>query len=156
MRFVVRALASAAALCALTAQTPPPTLGVPNTNPKPPATSPVQVESCKLATHGGEVVAKTGDLEIQFTNESSVIADVIRFKVTWNGDEVAYIRDAGKFSPGITVKHKFRQSEGQLTSPLFARPKVRCAVETVHFVDGSIWTNPNAGRDESSATQSSH
>ena len=137
-------------------QTPPPTFGVPNTNPRPPSTSPVQVESCKIATRGGEVLAKTGDLEIQFTNEGDLTADVIRFRVRWSGDDTSYIRDAGRFSPGVTVTHRFRQARGQLISPLFSRPNLRCAVETVHFTDGSVWTNPNAGVDESSGTETTH
>jgi len=156
-----RALASVLIGCAVfaseTAQSappnPPPTFGVPNTNPVPPDTSPVQLESCRLGTRGGELMAKTGDLEIQFTNEGAVAADLIRFRVKWSEDDTAYIRDQGKFSPGVTVTHKFKQSRGQLTSPLFSKPHIRCAIETVHFVDGTVWTNPNAGRDESSATE---
>ncbi len=123
---------------------PPPILNVPNTSTAPPGGPPIEVEDCKLREIGGLVLAKTGKLEIQFTNESNVPADLVRFRVAWAPDKYAFIRDQGNFAPGITVKHLFRQSEGALISPLFSHPNLRCGVESVHFKDGTQWTRPES------------
>lgn len=53
------------------AQTPP-TLNVQNRSTAPPAGSPVEVEDCKLQEIGRLLVAKTGKLIVEFTNESNV------------------------------------------------------------------------------------
>ena len=142
----------ASGVSALADPTPPPTLGVPNMNPKPPSTGPVQVESCALRLHGNELAAKTGTIEVQFTNEGAVEADLVRFRFDWGSDSTAYVRDVGKFTPGITVTHRFRQSAGEFVSPIFGKPKVRCSVESVHFSDGSVWTNPDEGPQKSTGT----
>ena len=57
-------------------------------------------------------------------------------------NSTAYIRDEGSVAPGVTVKHKFRQSEGELISPLFSHPDIRCSTESVHFADGTVSTRP--------------
>ena len=149
-RFLVRvilgiALAASALRGAGAAPTPPPILGAPNTNPQAPQTGPIQVESCALNLVGNELAAKTGTVEIHFTNESPVVADLIRFRFDWAPEATAYVRDVGTFSPGITIVHKFKQSEGAFISPLLSRPKIVCSVESAHFTDGTVWTNPRAG-----------
>lgn len=126
------------------APSPAPILNVPNTSNVAPAGPPVEVEDCKLQSLGGLLIAKTGKLQIEFTNEGSVAADLVRFRISWGSSEAAFIRDQGKFAPGITVKHEFRQSEGALISPLFSHPHLQCSVESVHFADGTQWTNPAA------------
>jgi hypothetical protein len=137
---LVIVLAAVFASSAARAQTPPSTLNVPNTSTAPPSGSPVEVEDCKLHYQGGLMLAKTGKLVIEFTNEGSVTADMVRFRIGWGTNDAAFIRDQGKFSPGVTVKHEFKQSEGALISPLFSHPNLQCSVESVHFMDGSIWT----------------
>jgi len=127
---------------AATQQSPPPTLNVTNTSNQAPSGPPVEIEDCKLAMIGKLLVAKTGKLTIEFTNEGKVVADLLRFRVMWGADGVAFIRDQGSFAPGITVKHEFRQSEGELVSPLFSHPDLRCFLESAHFIDGTMWTNP--------------
>jgi len=144
-------LAILSASAAARAQTPPPTLNVPNTSTAPPSGSPVEVEDCKLHYAGGLMLAKTGKLVIEFTNEGNITADMIRFRIGWGTDDAAFIRDQGKFSPGITVKHEFRQSEGALISPLFSHPNLHCTVEAVHFVDGSTWAMPSGAPPSASA-----
>jgi hypothetical protein len=126
------------------AQTPPPILNVPNTSTAPPTGSPIEVEDCKLQYQGGLMLAKTGKLVIEFTNEGDVTADMVRFRIGWGTGDAAFIRDQGKFSPGITVKHELKQAEGALVSPLFSHPNLQCSVQSVHFVDGSIWTAQSA------------
>jgi hypothetical protein len=101
---------------------------------------------------GSELVATTSSVEVQFTNEGDVTADIVRFRFAVGPDAVSYVRDVGKFSPGVTVTHRFRQAEGETVFPLLARPKVKCSVETIHFIDGTVWVNPRPGPDESTAT----
>lgn len=117
-----------------------PALGIPNKATAPLAGSPIQVESCYLDYDGNALVATTGKLEIKFTNEGSVVADLIRFKVTWEQDHIAYIRDVGTFASGIEISHKFRETEGETFSPLLTHLNVKCSVESAHFTDGSVWT----------------
>jgi hypothetical protein len=138
--FLAIVLATAFASISAQAQTSPPVLNVPNTNNAPPSGSPIEVEDCKLRTEGGLVLAKTGKLVVEFTNEGNITADMVRFRIGWGTNDAAFIRDQGQFSPGVTVKHEFKQSQGALISPLFSHPNLRCSVESVHFTDGSIWT----------------
>lgn len=145
-RFCCLAMAAASVFFSGTAgaQTPPPTLNVPNTSTGPPSGSPIEVEDCKLQYQGGLMLAKTGKLVIEFTNEGDVTADMVRFRVAWGTNDAAFVRDQGKFSPGVTVKHEFKQSEGALISPLFSHPDLQCTVQSVHFADGSTWTMQTA------------
>ncbi|MHB8178700.1 MAG: hypothetical protein ACYDA5_08845 [Vulcanimicrobiaceae bacterium] len=100
---------------------------------------PVQIYSCTLQMIGNLLVGQTGQLQIQFTNESNVVADVVRFKIDWGNGKVAYIRDAGTFSPGITIKHNFRHTVGTLVSPIFSHPHISCGIAAVNFTDGTSW-----------------
>jgi len=143
-------VAFAALFCAfiapsvLGAQTPPPTLGVPNTNPVAPRTSPIQVEACTTPEIGGLLIARTtAAFKITFTNEGSVTADLVRFEIQL-GEEDVFIRDVGKFEPGVTITHTFRRRGGNVvTSPLLGPAKFGCGVASAHFIDGSVWTQPD-------------
>jgi hypothetical protein len=126
-------------------------LGLPNAG-RGPAAPPVQIESCSLQLQGSELAAKTGQVEVQFTNEGAVEADLIRFRFDWGSDSTAYVRDVGKFSPGITITHRFRQSAGEFVSPVLAKPKIACSIEAIHFSDGTVWNNPIAGPQRTNGT----
>lgn len=117
-----------------------------------PGESPVQIEDCKAGEDGGLLIAKSdGSFAITFTNESQKVADLVRFQVEL-GQEQLFIRDAGKFSPGITIKHTYRQRGGNVvSSPLLKPAALRCQVADVHFVDGSSWT-PDASSSAPSST----
>lgn len=132
-------------------QTAPPILNVQNANTAPLSGDPIEVEDCHIQELGGMLLARTGLLEIEFTNESRVTADLVRFRIKWGEHGVAYIRDQGKFSPGITIKHKFRQGEGRVVSPIFSHPDLRCSVQSAHFVDGTTWTRPVSSVGQPSA-----
>jgi hypothetical protein len=125
-------------------QTPPPTFGVPNLSPAPPLTPPIQIESCTTPEVGGLLIARsTGEFKVTFTNEGAVEADLIRFQIDF-GPERLFIRDVGKFQPGVTVTHKFKRRGGNVvTSPLFGNTKFYCSVASTHFTDGSLWSLPN-------------
>ena len=127
------------------------TFGVPNTGNKPPGGSPVQIEDCKTGQDGNLVISQSdGNFEITFTNEGAATADLVRFQVDV-GSERVFIRDAGKFSPGVTIKHKFRRRGGNVvSSPLFHPVAMQCTVASVHFVDGSDWTPDAAAASPSS------
>ena len=118
-----------------------PTLGVPN-NPNGSTQSAVQLEGCRLETDGNPLLARTGKLVIQFANEGAMEADLVRFSVRYNGTDF-FIRDVGKFSPGIEIRHKFDDLSGRYVF-LAKTPLVDCAIDSVHFADGSVWSRPAA------------
>ena len=117
------------------------TFGVPNTTNAPPSGAPVQIEDCKAGQDGRMLLAQSdGNFEITFTNEGAATADLIRFQIEL-GQEQIFIRDAGKFSPGVTIKHRYRRRGGNVvSSPLLSPVTLHCSVAAVHFVDGTDWT----------------
>lgn len=82
---------------------------------------------------------KSGPLEIKFTNESSKVATTIRFAVTME-NETASIRDVGKFSPGITIHHKFQDFSGRTKFIFSNEPQPKCSVQYVKFEDDTTWS----------------
>ena len=133
------------------AQTP---LDVPNTGNAPPTGSPIQIEDCVAGNEGNGLLAKSdGRFKIVFTNEGRVQADLVRFRVDF-GDESFAIRDSGRFSPGVTITHVFKQRGGNVySSPLFASATLRCTIDAVHFKDGSEWTPAAAAVSLARTTQ---
>jgi hypothetical protein len=114
-----------------------PTLGVPVTAP------PINLNACNLQYDGTNIAGRVTGVAIQFTNESTKLADLINFNVNINGQN-SVIRDVGTFTPGIEITHKFRAGSDQFALPavlsqLFGRPSVTCSVASVHFPDGSTW-----------------
>lgn len=109
---------------------------------------PVTINSCgpiidKSATTnvaGIPIPASTSSgIAIEFVNESSQPVTLVNFQVQSAGDQFV-IRDVGTFSPGVSIKHKFRNGAGQaFVLPQFIAPKVHCSVASVKFADGSIW-----------------
>ena len=125
---------------------PSATPGIPAATTQPAALtqSPIQIEACKLYVKGTPLYGTTGILTISFTNEGNVTANVVRWKLMWGEGKVAYIRDEGTFSPGITIKHDFRQASGIVLSPLFANPNITCAPSMVKLENGQMWqASPN-------------
>lgn len=126
--------------------TPPPTFGVPiqSTSAAPPG-PPIEIEDCKLLSRGGVLLSTTGILEIEFTNESAITANLIRFKISGNAGTYGYIREVGTFSPGITIVKRYKQTVGFLISPLLVHnSNLRCSIDSIHFVDGTIWNAPSS------------
>lgn len=82
--------------------------------------------------------ASTG-IAIEFVNESKQAATLVNFDVRSAGDQFV-IRDVGTFSPGVSIKHQYRNGQGQaFLLPQFIAPKVSCDVASVTFADGTIW-----------------
>lgn len=108
---------------------------------------PITINSCgpKLDSSsdqnagGFTLSSKSEGIRIEFTNESSKTANLVNFAVDSNGEQFV-IRDAGTFSPGVSIKHNYRNGEGQaFVLPQFIAPKIRCRVSSVRFTDGSVW-----------------
>jgi hypothetical protein len=149
--------AAFAAICIIGARLPSnadPTLGVPVT-PTGAAGPPVEIDECKLLYSGNWVAGQSAGVQMKFTNDSILVADVINFRVTATGGESGIIRDVGKFSPGIEITHTYKEGNGHMMfAPLFSHPHLECTLASVHFADGSVWqlqspppasTSPMAG-----------
>ncbi len=113
--------------------------------------SPVTINLCQPIFHNNQfatpsasnpnswLASQSNGMQIQFTNESNKVADLINFEVRSNGVQFV-IRDVGKFSPGVTIDHNFRNSAGQaFVLPAFIPPNVKCHVASVRFTDGTVW-----------------
>ena len=88
---------------------------------------------------GFQLTSTSGGIQIEFTNESSATADLVNFAVDSNGSRFV-IRDVGTFSPGVSIKHMFRNGAGQaFVLPALIAPNVTCSVQSVRFTDGTVW-----------------
>jgi hypothetical protein len=84
-------------------------------------------------------VSTSSGIGIEFVNESKQTATLVNFAVDSNGDQFV-IRDVGKFSPGVSIKHQYRNGQGQsFVLPAFIAPKIKCHVASVEFADGTVW-----------------
>lgn len=81
-----------------------------------------------------------GFLAIDYRNDGRVAATEIDFGLVARRTLVAVAKDAGTFSPGVTIRHEFVIS--QEVFPLGTQFPY-CAVLRVKFADGSSWRNPN-------------
>lgn len=114
------------------------------------AGAPVTINSCgpdlnSNPTNGPSVAGiplstTSSGIKIEFVNESAKAADLVNFDVNSNGTHFV-IRDVGKFSPGISIKHRYRNGSGQaFVLPAFIAPNIKCRVASVRFADGTSWT----------------
>lgn len=123
---------------------------------------PVQINSCgpmigngTQSLFGIPVASTSNGIQIQFTNESAKTADLINFAVDSNG-QTFVIRDVGTFSPGIEIRHKYRNGSGQaFLLPAFVSPKIKCKVDSVRFADGSVWRHGDKLKHQEAAAASS-
>lgn len=147
---IIAAIASSAAIACAFAIVP--NLAAADSAPAvPPAggASPITINSCgpiindKNATtniFGVPVPASmSSGIQIEFVNSASVAATLVNFAVDSAGDHFV-IRDVGTFSPGVSIKHQFRNGSGQaFVLPAFIAPNVTCRVDSAQFSDGSVW-----------------
>lgn len=109
-----------------------------------PHVAPIQIDNCRLDYNvGGDswlgaLGKSTGALMIKFTNESEKQIDIARFAVDLDG-KTASIRDVGKFAPGITVDHKFKDFAGKMQWVFSRQPQPKCRVTYAKFADGTVW-----------------
>lgn len=78
-----------------------------------------------------------------FRNNAATTADLVRFQVR-QGRDVVDVSDAGTFSTGTDITHRFANPNASFGTP-WQSPSV--AVTYVHFTDGSSWV----GGDRSQA-----
>lgn len=84
-------------------------------------------------------VSTSNGMQIEFVNESKQVATLVNFSVNSSGESFV-IRDVGKFSPGVSIKHQYRNGQGQsFVLPAFIAPNVKCHVASVEFADGTVW-----------------
>jgi hypothetical protein len=100
--------------------------------------TPVTVNDCSILyfrNNLGQTFVAARGLKIEFTDESAKPADLVTFQV--DGDlGSATIRDVAEIDPGIETTHQFRQFD---RTRLWSRPNITCAVQAVHFTDGTVW-----------------
>ena len=119
-----------------------PSIGVPVT-PTGAVGPPVEIDECKLLYSGNDVAGESAGIFLKFTNDSTLTADLINFKVT-AGSEGGMIRDVGTFTPGIEITHHYREGSGHLMfSPLLSHVALDCSVASVQFTNGSVWQATN-------------
>ena len=116
-------------------------------------TSPVTINSCGPIIDKNQTqnyfgvnvpVSTSSGIGIEFVNESKQTATLVNFAVDSNGDQFV-IRDVGKFSPGVSIKHQYRNGQGQsFVLPAFIAPKIKCHVASVEFADGTVWRKGQA------------
>lgn len=83
-------------------------------------------------------------IAIEFVNESNQTATLVNFAVDSSGDHFV-IRDVGTFSPGVSIKHQYKNGYGQaFILPAFIAPNVTCHVASVKFADGTVWRKGQA------------
>jgi hypothetical protein len=78
-------------------------------------------------------------MSVTFVNHASKVAKLI--DVVVDGPQTHFvIRDAGTFSPSVSITNTFRSdpAAGNLL-PAYISPAVRCRVSVVEFADGSMW-----------------
>jgi hypothetical protein len=115
-----------------------PTIAVPVT-PTGAVGPPVEIDECKLLYSGNDVAGVSSGVYLKFTNDSTLTADLINFKVA-AGSESGIIRDVGTFTPGIEITHQYREGSGHMMfSPLLSHVSLDCAVASVHFKNGTVW-----------------
>lgn len=116
-----------------------PTIGIPVT-PTGAAGPPVEIDECKLLYSGNWLAGESSGVQMKFTNDSTLAADVINFRIAATGGESVIIRDVGTFSPGTEITHTYKEGNGHMMfAPLFSHPHLDCTVASVHFGDGSVW-----------------
>ncbi len=116
------------------------------------ATAPITINSCQPILHNNRFdtpapntlsgilqPSTSNGMQIQFTNETNKVANLINFDVRSNGVQFV-IRDVGTFSPGVTINHNYRNGAGQaFVLPAFIPPHVKCHISLVRFTDGTTW-----------------
>jgi hypothetical protein len=70
---------------------------------------------------------------VAFTNQYDSPATDVVFVLENNGFVIDRFDDAGSFAKGVTIHHRFPESQPAIDQ--------RVAVERVSFADGTVWTN---------------
>jgi hypothetical protein len=116
-------------------------------------TPPVTINSCgpildknsQTTVAGIPIPAQASDgIAIEFVNEATQPATLVNFNVNSAGRQFV-VRDVGKFAPGVSIKHQYRNGAGQaFVLPDLIAPKIKCDVASVTFADGTVWRKGQA------------
>ena len=79
-------------------------------------------------------------LKIGYTNDATVAATEVDFRVTAYGRTIQTVVDRGEFASGKPISHVFALPPD--TSPL-GLSSAHCVVTKVVYANGTSWTNPN-------------
>jgi hypothetical protein len=85
-------------------------------------------------------IAGNGTLAIDYTNVTSKVMTTIDFGLVARGKLVAEVRDVGKFSPHIEIKHQFGLDRNVF--PLRTALS-KCVPLHIIYADQTTWTNPH-------------
>ncbi len=85
-------------------------------------------------------IPANGTLSIDYTNVTSKVMTTIDFGLVARGKLVAEVRDVGKFSPHIEIKHQFGLDRNVF--PLRTALS-KCVPLHIVYADQTTWTNPN-------------
>jgi hypothetical protein len=88
-------------------------------------------------------VNQSASLSIDYVNVTPVTMQTIEFGLVANGRLVAEVRDVGKFSPNIEIKHTFGLSPNVF--PL-STALPQCIPLRITYEDQATWVNPELHR----------
>ena len=80
-------------------------------------------------------------LSVRMTNEGSVPISVVRIFVRAADGSTGFVRDAGVFSPGVTIHHEFFSGAGTTGGNSFWSQSagLSCAVDFIVYRNGAVW-----------------
>ena len=107
------------------------------------APAPVAITACRGGITSVELM-EIAAYDVTFRNEARVAADEIRFGARYGRHEKRATFDVkGTFAPGVDVRRSVRRTvSGGLFS--YTSDQNDCAVEYVHFTDGTSWSASGA------------
>jgi hypothetical protein len=85
-------------------------------------------------------IPANGTLSIDYTNVTSKVMTTIDFGLLARGRLVAEVRDVGKFSPNVEIKHQFGLDRNVF--PLRTALST-CVPLHIIYADQTTWTNPH-------------
>src|SRR5215470_608911 len=113
------------------------------------ASSPIRVVRCQINQPVATVTwidswgnsytepGTTNNVDVDFINNGTQDAVAIEFVVLVKNTLVAEMRNSGKFSPGVVIKHNLGLDSAALKLRTF-----RCIALRVTWADGSQWKSP--------------
>ncbi|HXM07400.1 MAG TPA: hypothetical protein VN936_08045, partial [Candidatus Acidoferrum sp.] len=69
------------------------------------SSQPIQIEACRIHNNHG-AVAPFGAVSLTFTNQGSIAASEVRFRIEYAG-QTADVTDSGSFAPNAVIRHSF-------------------------------------------------
>lgn len=80
-------------------------------------------------------------LSIRMTNEGAVPISIVRIFVRAADGSTGFVRDAGVFSPGVTIHHEFFSGAGTTGGNSFwSQPAgLSCGIDFIVYRNGTVW-----------------